>query len=326
MTTHAKRWPVAAAALATLLGTACTDYGGDLSGEGGGAGGEDTITVSETAGTPAAFLKYGVQEGYFEAEGLDLQIEASGGGATVIPALISGDIDIAGSNLVSAMIAMGEDMPLRMVAAGTSTSEESEDDFSSLMVPEDSPIEDVEDIEGARIGVNSLQNINDVVIYSALAEHDIEPGGVELVEIPFPDMVPSVERGDVDAGLLIEPFATMGRSEGLRDLMRPYTELQPNLQIGTFLMTEELVGEDPELVSAFQAGVQATADSIHEDPDSFREALPEITDLDPDVAGEVNLPDWQGRSDRESIELIHESMLEYDLTDGAPDFDEVLLY
>lgn len=315
-----------AGVLAGLLAfstAACTDYGGDLSGaniSGGGDG--DTLVVSETAGVPSSFLAYGVRQGYFADEGVDLQVSPSSGGASVIPALLSGDIDVAGSNVVSALIAMGRRMPIEMVAAGTSTAEEESRDFAQLVVPEDSPITSPEDLDGTRIAVNSLQNINDVVVNSVLREAGLGNDDVRFVEMPLPDMPAAIQRGDVDAGVLIEPFATIGISQGLRPLAGPYVNTRPGLQIGTFLMTSERVADDPELVAAFRAGVERTARSIAEDPDSFREALPEISDLAPELAGRMNLPVWHGTTDRESIETIHGVMGEIGLTDADLDYED----
>ncbi len=319
------RTVAALAGLLMLATTACTDYGGDLSGVAAAGGGDgDTVVVSETAGTPSAFLAYGIREGYFEAEGLDLRVSPSSGGASVIPALLSGDIDIAGSNVVSALIAMGRRMPVEMIAAGTSTAPAGEDDFSSLMVPADSPLREPADLDGSRIAVNTLQNINDVVIHSVLTEAGLGNGDVDFVEMPLPDMPAAVRRGDVDAALLIEPFATIARSQGLRDIARPYTATRPGLQIGTYLMTSEKAAENPELAAAFRAGVTATAEAIAADPQSFREALPEISDLAPELADDMHLPVWRGTTDRESIETIHGLMRDIGLTEADLDYAEAV--
>ncbi|TDC65076.1 ABC transporter substrate-binding protein [Streptomyces hainanensis] len=309
-----------------VLGTAaCSDYGGDLSGTNVSGGGDgDTLVVSETAGVPSSFLAYGVSRGYFADEGVDLRVSPSSGGATVIPALLSGDIDVAGSNVVSAMIAMGRRMPIQMVAAGTSTADDPAEDFASLVVTEDSPITTPEDLDGTRIAVNSLQNINDVVVNSVLTEAGLSNDDVRFVEMPLPDIPAAIERGDVDAGVLIEPFASIGRSQGLRVLASPYVNTRPGLQIGTYLMTSERVADDPELVAAFRAGVERTARSVAEDPAAFREALPEISDLSPELAGRMNLPVWHGGNDRESIETIHAVMREIGLTDAELDYESAV--
>lgn len=309
---------------------ACGNAGTDLStgtaGSGGSGGELQQITVAETAGTPLAFITYGVQRGFFEQQGLDVKAEASTGGATVIPSLLSGDIDVAGSNMVSVMIAQSQGVPVTMVAAGTSTAQEPRNDFSGMLVRADSPIRRPADLAGKRIAVNTLKNINDVVIYSALSKRGVDISGLQLIEMPFPDMAAAIARGDVDAGMLIEPFLTQGRAQGLRPVLRPYTDLRPGLQIGTYAMTDQRIAGNPDLVARFQRGVQRTADAIAADPKAFRAALPEIAEFDPDLAQRVNLPRWRGHTDRGSVELIKDGMLRYGLIESDLSYQDIVRY
>lgn len=284
-----------------------------------------TLRVADTNGAPLYFLKYGDQQGFFKDAGLELEITASSGGATVIPQLVSGDIDVAGSNVVSALIATSQGLPIRMVAAGTSTSEDPEQDFSALMVAGDSPVKDISELKGQRIAVNSLRNINDIVLGSMLEKAGLSYDSVRFIEIPFPDMAAAVERKDVAAALIIEPFITVAEQKGLKIIGRPYTEQRPGLQIGTYLMTEKAIAEDPEAVQAFQQGVQSTADAIAKDPDAFRAALPEIGDVDPKLAQDIRINIWRGKTDRESLRLIQDLMDQYGLIEQKVNLDEVVV-
>jgi len=81
--------PVLAAIAVALIG--CGDDGG-----GGGDGGPTKVRVSDTAGVPSAFLEYGVREGFFRKRDLDVEVQPSQGGATVVPSVVSGDVDIGG--------------------------------------------------------------------------------------------------------------------------------------------------------------------------------------------------------------------------------------
>lgn len=327
--------PVLALVIPLLLALTACAGGSDLSGGaggggeeggdgGGGDGGLQTVRVSETAGIPMGFLSYGVQEGHFEAQGLRVQAEPSAGGATVIPALVNGDIDVAGSNLVSVLIAISKGLPLKVIAAGTSTADNPEEDFSGIVVPADSPIRRVEDLRGARIGVNTLQNINDVVISRALEKRGVDPGSVEFVEIPFPDMAAAIEKGDVDAGLLIEPFLTTAVAAGLRPVVRPYTDMLPGMQIGAYVMTNDRIQEDPDLVKKYQAGVQATAEAVTADPEAFRASLPKLGNVSEELAPKINLARFHGTTDRESVEQIKQAMLDYGLIDKDLKYEDVV--
>jgi NitT/TauT family transport system substrate-binding protein len=322
------------AALALVAGaTACSGYPGDLSGAGpgadaAGAAGADglrVVRVSDTAGMPAAFLNYGVRRGYFRAQGLDVRMQTSAGGAAVIPALVNGGLDVAGSNAVSAITAMNRGLPIAMVGSGTSTSTDPGQDFSGMMVPAGSPIRTARDLAGKRIAVNTLRNINEIVIDASTRRAGGSTAGTKLVEMGFPDMAPAVERGDVDAAMMIEPFLSAAKAAGMREVARPYSDTRPGLQIGTYLMAAEKAREDRELVTAFQAGVRRTAESIERDPAAFRAALPETAGFSPKVASAIHLPSWKGTTDRASIQLIAGSMRRLGLTDKAFDYDRGVL-
>ncbi|MGY1690453.1 ABC transporter substrate-binding protein [Geodermatophilus sp. SYSU D01105] len=315
---------VAALSAAALLLASC---GGDdeSPSASGGEGGLTTITVADTAGAPLNFLTYGQQQGFFEDAGLELEVSASAGGATVIPQLLGGDLDVAGSNIVSVLVAAEQGLPVRMVAGGTSTSEDPEQDFSALMVAPDSPVTGISQLEGQRIAVNTLRNINDVVVGAMLEDAGLTPDSVEFVELPFPDMAPAVLGGDVAAAVVIEPFVTAAEQQGMKIVGHPYSELRPGLQIGTYVMSAQAVQEDPEVAEAFLQGVQATADAIREDPESFRAALPEISDISPELASQVRINTWQGGTDRESVELIQDRMVSYGLIEAPVDLDEVVV-
>lgn len=290
-----------------------------------GSGELRSITVAETTGLPSAFLTYGVQEGYFEEEGLDVTVDTSAGGAAAIPGLVNGSLQVAGSNVVSVLLAAQQGLPLKIVAPGTGVGDDLEQDFSRVMVLADSPIQAPEDLADANVSVNTLENISEVSVRGSLENLGVDTSAMTFTELGFPDMLPALERGDIDAAFLIEPFATLAAEQGARGILSPYVGLGPNSQIGSYVMTAELAESDPELVAAFQAGVAATAESVTADEQAFREALPEIASLDPALIDEIQVPVWTGTVDRESLESIGEWMIEFDIMPAAPDYDTVVL-
>jgi len=286
-----------------------------------------TLTMAETPGGPFSFVSYGVQRGHFEDEGIDLQPRVNpGGGTATVPALVQGDMDVLGLDLVSAITSIGANLPIKMVAAGSATSEEPEGDFAAVLVRADSPIQGPQDLDGIRMGVNALRNVNDLAIGAIRDQQGFAEDAISPVELPFPEILAAIDRGDVDAGIVIEPFATIGQNQGLRVVHRPWVGIEPGLQIGTMVMTDETiarVGDD--VVAAFGRAVQATADDIREDPDAFRAALPELIEIDPALAEQINLIQWRGQNDRESIETFGQLMVKYGLIEDEIDYDEAIL-
>ena len=123
------RMTIAALSLALLVG-AC---GGGDEGATSDGGGTAKLKVQETAGVPSAFVGFGIEQGIFRKHGLEIDLQAAQGGATAIPSLVNGDVQIAGSNVVSLLIASGKGVPVRAIAGGTNAQDQGKD-FGALLV------------------------------------------------------------------------------------------------------------------------------------------------------------------------------------------------
>jgi NitT/TauT family transport system substrate-binding protein len=312
---HATR-VVAAVLLVTLAGCQSNGSNEDSS---GGKPAVTTIKVGDVEGSPAAFLTFGVQKGFFTGHGLNVQVVAQQGGAAIVPGLVSGDLQIGGSNVVSIFLARSRNLPVKIIAPGTSVGTDPAKDFAAVVVAGDSPIRSGRDLAGKTIGVNTLKNVNDVVIKSYLEAQGADDSSVKFSEMPFPAMPPAIKQHRIDAALVIEPFATTAQNQGARVLFRPYVEAKPNLAIGTYSATEKYIQENPEVVKSFQEGLAQTASYIAEHPDEFRTALTTIAKVAPDLAAKVNLPIWRSEVDMESLEFFADRMVRYGLLTTKPD-------
>jgi NitT/TauT family transport system substrate-binding protein len=300
------------AAAAAVLG-AC--------GDDGGGGGPAKLRVSDTAGVPSAFLEYGVHKGYFRKRDLDVKVQPSQGGATVVPAVVSGDVDIGGSNLVSVLLARDKDIPVKIVAPGTFVAK---DDFSAIVVAKDSDIRQPKDLEGKTLAVNTLKNVAEVTARASLDKQGVDTSKIKLTEVDFPDMTAAVEQGRVDAAFAIEPFVSQAAAAGNRIVDRPYVGTKPGLQIGCYFASEQYLAENEDVVKRFRAGVAETAKAIAVDPGAFRKFLPEASEIPPPAAQKAVLPAWKESSDPASVDLIADLMQRYGITPEKPDTSEAL--
>jgi NitT/TauT family transport system substrate-binding protein len=288
----------------------------------GGAGERARVRVQDTAGVPSAFLEYGVEEGFFRDRELDVEVTPSQGGATVVPAVVSGDSDIAGSNLVSVLLAQGKDIPVKIIAPGTFVRSDREQDFSAILVAGDSDIRSPKDLEGKTLAVNTLKNVAELAAKASFAKQGVDVSKIELTEVDFPDMNAALAQGRVDAAFQIEPFVTLGVEEGHRIIDRPYVGTKPGLQIGCYFTSEQYLGENGDVVERFRQGVADTAEAIAQDPAGFREFLPEASEIPPPAAQQAILPQWKPENDEASLELTAELMERYGVTDEKPDTSE----
>jgi NitT/TauT family transport system substrate-binding protein len=279
------------------------------------------IKVGDVEGAPASFVAFGVQKGIFAEHRLNVELVVQQGAAAIIPNLVSGEMQIGGSNGVSILLARGTGLPVKIVAPGTAVGSDPNTDFSAVIVAPDSSISTPKDLAGKTIAVNTFKNVSEVALKASLEANGVDISALKLIELPFPNMLAAVEQHQVDAAFVIEPFVTMARSRGARLLVRPYVESKANLGIGTYSATEQYIQQNPAVIKAFQAAAAQTAKYITEHPDEYRAALPAIAKLQPNLAPTVNIPVWAERMDIESLRFLAGKMVSYGLVRDAPDAD-----
>jgi NitT/TauT family transport system substrate-binding protein len=303
------------ACITALTVAACGDSGGG----GSVAGKPATVRVQDTAGVPAAFLEYGVDQGFFKKRKLTVKVQPSQGGATVVPSVVSGSVDIGGSNLVSVLLAQSKKIPIKIVAPGTFVRDKAAEDFSGIIVAKGSDIRGPKDLEGKTLAVNTLKNVAEVTAKESLAKKGVDISKVKLTEVDFPDMVGAVEAGRVDAAFAIEPFVTAAKAAGDRVVDRSYVGTKPGLQIGCYFASEQYLAKNKDVVKRFREGAAETAKAIESDPAAFRKFLPKASQIPPPAAQKAVLPIWKAASDKASVDLTADLMKKYGITKSKPD-------
>jgi NitT/TauT family transport system substrate-binding protein len=324
-----KTWPFPVIAACAALAVAACGGGGSAPPSGGDSsgGGPTTLNVQETAGVPSAFVAFGKSKGFFDKQKLKINLQSSQGGATTVPALVSGKIQVAGSNVVSLLIAASKGLPVEAIAPGTSAHGQGQKDFGALMVAKDSPVRDVKDLAGKTVAVNTLNNIAEVVVKASLQKAGVDPEQVKLREIDFPEMEPALAKGDVDAAFLIEPFVSTARKAGDRIVDYSYVTTEPNLQVGAYAVSRKFAEENPDAVKRYRAAVGETATYLMDHQSEFRAFLAKQAKTPPALAKTMELPTFTTKLNTASMQktaglvqqfgLVKDEVKVDDLTGGG---------
>jgi NitT/TauT family transport system substrate-binding protein len=258
-----------------------------------------------------------IEEGLFEAEGLTIEVEYVQGGAAAIPALVAGDLDITFGNYVSFFLATGQGAAdLRIIADQNHATP----GFSSIMTLPDSGIAGPGDLVGKRLAVNTLSNVAEITSRAQIKDAGADPGAVEYVEIPFPDMIATLERGDVDAIFAVEPFATLAAGElEAVEVVNPYGGRLEGFPVAGFQATTEFTEQNPNTVAAFQRAMVAASQMAADDPDAVVAILPTYTTLTPELAAEISQPLYVSEVDAAALEPVVDLMVEFEILESAPD-------
>ena len=294
---------------------------------GGNAEGQEltAVRVGVIPITPVAPVYLGIEQGFFEEEGLRVETVVVQGGAAIIPAVQSGDQQFGFSNSVSLMIAQTQGLPVRVVAPGEGSPEDPEDDNTAVMVAQDSEIREPADLEGKRIAVNTLQNISGLTIEASLSQLGVDTETLELVEVAFPDMLAAVEAGNVDAAFFNEPFTSAAEAAGLQTIVNPYAQTAADLPIAPYFTTQDYIDENPEVVAAFQAGMAKATEYARDNPDEVRRILGTYTEIPEDVIQEMGLPFLSSELAPDRFQELADLAEQFGYVEEPPDVDELLV-
>jgi NitT/TauT family transport system substrate-binding protein len=285
-----------------LVATACG------SGDGGQTSNDETKTDKVTVGVIAivdvAPIYLGKSKGFFSDEKIDLTMQVGSGGAASVPGVVSGKFQFAFANIVSLLIAREKGLPLKIVSNGVSSTGVQGKDFAAVMVPGDSDIRSAKDLDGKVVGVNNQKNICDTTIRASIRKDGGDPKGMKPLELPFPDMPPALQKKQIDAACLVEPFVTIARSQGARPVASNYVDPAPDLSIAMYFTTEKLLKENPELVERFTRAMKKSMAYADSHPDEVRKILGTYTKITPDIADQITLPKFPVDVNKASTEAI----------------------
>ena len=117
------------------------------------------------------------------------------------------------------------------VAGGSSSTGDPAKDFNSVLVAKGSTLTSAKDLGGKRVAIDTLNNIGDTTVRTAVEKAGGDPNSVKLVELPLPDMPAQLAAGRIDAAWTSEPFVTAIQAQGGRVLFDALTETYPDLQV-----------------------------------------------------------------------------------------------
>jgi len=318
---------VAAASLVLVSACGSSDTGttNSESANGGSASGELTkVTVGAIPIGDVAPLYLGKAKGFFEAEGIDLNIESTSGGAVSLPGVVSGSFDFAFVNIISLMIAQDQGLDVQYVTNGSTTTGVDPDN-AAVLVLNDSPIKTVKDLSGKTVSSNQLKNIGDTAVRDAVDQGGGDGASLNFVEVAFQDALAALQNHQLDAALVLDPFLTQALESGeVRAVSWPYAEVDPNLDTGGYFTMKQTIKDKPELVASFQKAMNKSLEYAQEHTDEVRDIIGTYTKMDAATIQKITLPRFLVDFHRDADMKLGEAAVKYGTLSKAPNLDELL--
>jgi NitT/TauT family transport system substrate-binding protein len=162
---------------------------------------------------------YLLADRYLTPAGVSVQMVRLPGGAEITSQVATGQLQLGGAGMGAAGFnAVAAKLPIEFVAPlhmGFL-----EDYFTVRKAVWGTEVKRIADLKGRAVALNTRGAAVEWVLDQVLRRDGLTIKDVQVKIMPFPDMVPALESGAVDAGILTEPFPTLAEEKGVG--VRPF--------------------------------------------------------------------------------------------------------
>jgi NitT/TauT family transport system substrate-binding protein len=248
------------------------------------------LTVGAVPVADEAGLYIAQDEGLFAAEGLHVTIDPILSSADSTKGQNDGKFDITAGNAVSyVQEQVTHQSDLEIVAEGSLMQANNQ----ALYTLPGSPVTNISDLKGRRIGVNVLNNIGTLLISSVLQEHGMSVRDVHFVAVPFPALGQALKQRKIDAAWLPEPTASAdAQSMGLEELADLDQGATAGFPVGWYVVTKAWAKKYPRTLAAFLDALRAgqqIADGNRTAVERAMEKLPAPFTVSPVIAAVMSI-------------------------------------
>ena len=281
-----------------------------------------TLTVGAVPVADEAGLYIAEDEGLFKAAGLNVTIDSIVSSADATKGQNDGTYDITAGNSVSYIQdQVTGQSNLEIIAEGSLM----QPGTQALYTLPGSPVRNVTDLKGKRIGVNALNNIGTLLISSVLEEYGMSPREVHFVPVNFPQMGEALKQHLIDVAWLPEPFGSAdAESMGLQELCDLDQGATANFPVGWYVVTKAWAKKYPHTMAAFLQALQEgqqIADSRRNAVEQAMEKLPMPYTVPPTIAAVMSLETYPlsiaPDIDRSRVQRVADEMYQFQML-GSP--------
>jgi len=213
------------------------------------------VVIAEDGSASGAGFYIAKERGYFEDYNIDVEFAVFSNSDEMLPALASGDVDIAGGvSTASFFNAIAQGIDVKIIAdKGHNVPGKSYFSFviGNHMVDE---IKNYEDFKGKKIAISSKNSIDEFIYQEMLKHAGLTSEDVELVLLAdFGSMLGAIENGSIDAALQIEPLIAQGIENEFHQRFGDATDYAPESQIAMVLGSPQFMNDEKDVSLRFMA-------------------------------------------------------------------------
>lgn len=268
-----------------------------------------TIHVGAIPSEVAAELFYGVDMGFFKKAGLDVQIDFFNNGGAIAAAVASGALDLGLSDLMSVINAHAHGLPFVYAAPGLLTTLKAP--TIGVLIPTASAIKDARDFNGKSVAVSGLKNIAQIAVSEWIDANGGDSKTVKFVEVPFPQLVPALAGGRIDASAANEPWMTQAADSGNRLVFMDKGALSPAYLLSGWVTTKDWVQKNPDTLARFVSSMREIAKWANANQAASAPILAKYSKIDIAVIARMHRGTFAERFDPSYVQPVIDAAAKY---------------
>lgn len=225
------------------------------------------IKYGVPSGNDALTVRFGIEQGIFEEEGLDLSTQIIFGGPELAAAIHSGELPLGSLGSPSGIPAMAAGKRFRIIASGCRQK-------AHLYLGVRKDIADYAQLKGKRIGLLSIGSCPSWIVHKMLSQHGLN-GDTDVTLVPlfdaYPHIIDIMERGEIDACLVTEPNLSIGEDRNILNVWAAGYEAAylPDFQWIVRVANCDFMEREPDVVAAVLRGCRRAAHHAVAHRDAF---------------------------------------------------------
>jgi NitT/TauT family transport system substrate-binding protein len=281
-----------------------------------------TVRVGAFPAEVSAEVFYGQEAGFFAKAGLTVDVQIMNNGSAIAAAISGGVIDVGLSDLVSVISAHARGVPFVYLAAGLQWSVKA----PTLLpvVADASAIRGPKDFDGKTVTVNGLGNIAQLPFQAWVDRNGGNSKSIKFLELPFPSMLPALQRGTVDAMVCPEPFITGAVKAGNRVVPVTVNPLAPAYLLSGYVASSYWIAKNAALAKRFSDAVRAAGDWANKNPALAAPILAKSTNIPLSVVEAMYRGQFQDRLDPALIQPVIDAAARYGVIAKAFPASEII--
>jgi NitT/TauT family transport system substrate-binding protein len=194
-----------------------------------------------------------LEDGQFAARGLNVSVQPVTDTAQAMISVAGGQLDFGNITMGSAALnAFNRGTDLKIVAAGGADPPGHGANLPVIVrtaLIDSGEVKTMADLKGRKVAINGKGVIIEYALSRALATANLKMSDVDVVTMPFPEMIAALTTGAIDAGLLLQPTGAQAVARGIGKIL--LDDYNPNTQNAVIVANSRFLDQHRDAVTRF---------------------------------------------------------------------------